>query len=71
MPTCLADQLTIDDALQQAVAHHNSSNLMEAERLYRGILGAIEANGYDVFTKRAHVPVRSKILTALTAAIAG
>lgn len=38
MPTCLADQLTIDDALQQAVAHHNSSNLMEAERLYRGIL---------------------------------
>jgi phytoene synthase len=42
-----------------------------ALRLYRGILGAIEANGYDVFTKRAYVPMRSKILTALTAAIAG
>jgi phytoene synthase len=41
-----------------------------ALRLYRGILGAIEANGYDVFSKRAYVPLRSKILTALTAAFA-
>jgi 15-cis-phytoene synthase len=42
-----------------------------ALQLYRGILGAIEANGYDVFSKRAYVPLRSKILTALTAAVAG
>jgi 15-cis-phytoene synthase len=34
--------------------------------LYRGILGAIEANGYDVFTKRAYVPLQTKILTALS-----
>lgn len=36
-----------------------------ALHLYRGILGAIEANNYDVFTKRAYVPLQAKILTAL------
>ena len=40
-----------------------------ALHLYRGILGAIEANGYDVFTKRAYVPLRTKILTALAAGL--
>jgi phytoene synthase len=38
--------------------------------LYRRILGAIELNGYNVFTRRAYVPLRSKIATALTLAIA-
>ena len=33
--------------------------------LYRGILGRIEANGYDVFTRRAYVPLRTKLGTAL------
>lgn len=33
--------------------------------LYRGILDAIEANGYDVFAKRAHVPLRTKAKHAL------
>ena len=37
-----------------------------ALHLYQGILGAIEANRYDVFTKRAYVPARTKLLTALT-----
>ena len=37
--------------------------------LYRRILRAIEANGYDVFTKRAFVPLRSKIVTALGVAL--
>jgi 15-cis-phytoene synthase len=37
-----------------------------ALHLYRGILGAIEANGYDVFTKRAYVPLPAKIRTAFT-----
>jgi len=32
--------------------------------LYRGILDRIEQNGYDVFTRRAHVPVATKMLTA-------
>ncbi len=36
-----------------------------ALQLYQGILGAIEANRYDVFTKRAYVPARTKLLTAL------
>jgi phytoene synthase len=36
-----------------------------ALHLYRGILDAIEANGYDVFTKRAYVPMQAKIWTAL------
>lgn len=31
-------------------------------RLYRGILDAIEANGYDVFNKRAYVPKYKKFL---------
>jgi phytoene synthase len=34
--------------------------------LYRGILGRIEANGYDVFTRRAYVPLRAKLLSAIT-----
>ncbi|HYZ15027.1 MAG TPA: squalene/phytoene synthase family protein [Candidatus Acidoferrum sp.] len=36
--------------------------------LYRRILDSIEANGYDVFARRAHVPLRTKALIALTAA---
>ena len=36
--------------------------------LYRGILERIEANGYDVFTRRAFVPLGAKMLTALTVA---
>ncbi len=32
--------------------------------LYRKILEAIEANGYNVFTKRAFVPLRDKLTTA-------
>jgi phytoene synthase len=36
--------------------------------LYRGILARIEANSYDVFTRRAYVPLRAKMLTALTVA---
>jgi 15-cis-phytoene synthase len=33
--------------------------------LYRGILARIEANGYDVFSRRAHVPLPAKALTAV------
>ncbi|HEY0381023.1 MAG TPA: squalene/phytoene synthase family protein [Candidatus Elarobacter sp.] len=33
--------------------------------LYRGILGRIEGNRYDVFTRRAYVPFAAKLLTAL------
>jgi 15-cis-phytoene synthase len=33
--------------------------------LYRAILDRIEANRYDVFTRRAHVPLRAKLRTAL------
>ena len=36
--------------------------------LYRQILASIEANRYDVFTKRAYVPFRSKMLSAMTVA---
>jgi phytoene synthase len=32
-----------------------------ASLLYRGILGQIAANGYDVFTRRAHLTARQKI----------
>jgi phytoene synthase len=38
--------------------------------LYRRILGAIELNGYDVFTRRAYVPLRDKMLTALSVRLA-
>ena len=38
--------------------------------LYSRILRAIELNRYDVFTKRAYVPLRSKIATALGLALA-
>jgi phytoene synthase len=38
--------------------------------LYRGILDRIEANGYDVFERRAHVPLRAKMFTALSLASA-
>ncbi len=37
--------------------------------LYRRILNAIELNGYNVFTRRAYVPLRSKIATALSVAL--
>ena len=40
-----------------------------ALNLYRAILDAIEANGYDVFTKRAYVPLSGKIVTALNVAM--
>jgi phytoene synthase len=36
--------------------------------LYRQILGSIEANRYDVYSKRAYVPFRSKMLSAMTVA---
>jgi phytoene synthase len=36
--------------------------------LYRQILGSIEANRFDVYSKRAYVPFRSKMLVALTVA---
>jgi phytoene/squalene synthetase len=32
--------------------------------LYSRILDAVEANGYDVFTRRAHVPLPTKIRVA-------
>jgi phytoene synthase len=38
--------------------------------LYRRILTAIELNGYNVFSRRAYVPLRSKIATALGVALA-
>jgi phytoene synthase len=37
--------------------------------LYREILDRIEANGYDVFTRRAHVPLRAKARTATAVAL--
>ncbi|HEX3465949.1 MAG TPA: squalene/phytoene synthase family protein [Candidatus Elarobacter sp.] len=37
--------------------------------LYRGILARIEANGADVFTRRAFVPLRSKAAIALVTAL--
>jgi phytoene synthase len=36
--------------------------------LYRQILNSIEANRYDVYSKRAYVPFRSKMLAAMTVA---
>ena len=36
--------------------------------LYRRILDEIERNGYDVFTRRAYVPMRTKLFTAMTLA---
>jgi phytoene synthase len=41
-----------------------------ARSLYRGILDRIEANGFDVFERRAHVPLHGKVRTALTVALA-
>jgi phytoene synthase len=38
--------------------------------LYRRILAAIENNRYDVFSKRAYVPLRTKILGALLLTVA-
>jgi phytoene synthase len=37
--------------------------------LYRRILERIEANRYDVFTRRAYVPLRSKLLAAVSVAL--
>ncbi len=37
--------------------------------LYRRILNAIERNNYDVFRRRAFVPLRAKLATALTVAL--
>jgi phytoene synthase len=37
--------------------------------LYGRILDAIEANGYDVFTRRAHVPLHAKLAIALATAL--
>jgi phytoene synthase len=36
--------------------------IQASAELYRGILGSIMANGYDVFTQRAYVPLSSKVL---------
>lgn len=41
-----------------------------ALHLYRGILARIEDNRYDVFTRRAYVPFRTKMMMALTTALA-
>ena len=41
-----------------------------AASLYRGILTQIERNGYDVFTRRAYVPIRSKLAAAMTTYLA-
>ncbi len=38
--------------------------------LYRAILDRIEANRYDVFTRRAHVPLRAKLRTVLAITLA-
>ena len=38
--------------------------------LYRDILERVEANGYDVFSRRAHVPLRRKMVTVATVAFA-
>ena len=40
-----------------------------ARDLYRGILDRIEANRYDVFSRRAYVPFRTKMLLAVGAAM--
>jgi phytoene synthase len=37
--------------------------------LYRGILSSIEFNGYNVFSRRAFVPLRTKIATAVGVAL--
>ena len=37
--------------------------------LYRRILAEIENNDYDVFTRRAHVPIRGKLMTAMLTAL--
>jgi phytoene synthase len=37
--------------------------------LYRRILAEIERNGYDVFSRRAHVPIRAKLVIAMTTAL--
>jgi phytoene synthase len=37
--------------------------------LYRRILDEIERNGYDVFTRRAFVPMRAKIVSAMATAL--
>jgi phytoene synthase len=39
--------------------------------LYRGILDRIERNRYDVFTRRAYVPLGAKLWTALAVAFTG
>jgi len=39
--------------------------------LYRGILDRIEANGFDVFNRRAYVPLRAKLVAALAVAVPG
>ncbi|HEY6235065.1 MAG TPA: squalene/phytoene synthase family protein [Candidatus Elarobacter sp.] len=39
--------------------------------LYRAILDRIEANGYDVFTRRAYVPLRAKAVFALRTLVDG
>ncbi|HEY0395053.1 MAG TPA: squalene/phytoene synthase family protein [Candidatus Elarobacter sp.] len=41
-----------------------------ASCLYRGILARIEANDYDVFARRAFVPLRAKVASAIWAALA-
>jgi phytoene synthase len=42
-----------------------------ARRLYAGILGEIEANGYDVFTRRARVPAARKLATVIGEIVRG
>jgi phytoene synthase len=51
----------------ELLAPSSRGTVRAAARLYRGILGRIEANGYDVFTRRAYVPWPNKVVTALRA----
>ena len=36
--------LTIEEAMQQAVADHNKGNLLDAERVYREVLKSVPAH---------------------------
>jgi phytoene synthase len=53
-----------------ALAPESRYTVRLALSLYRGILGRIEANGFDVFTSRAYVPFHAKMATAVKVAFA-
>lgn len=58
-----------DEAQPGIVQLHSESRytVRLALQFYRAILAAIEANRYDVFTKRAYVSLPAKVLTAINA----